>query len=587
MGYAPRVNVDVARVPTRGGTVLYWSCLLRPIRTVRAGLPAPFASLGHLLSSHQALTRVAAAALIFTLVIVFSQQEATQAGPQAAQPVPKSLLPDNVGLGIATGDDVHLTFDEPMDPDSVEAALQLAPDQDASLSWNDDQTALAIAPTGLWRADAVYLITVDPSARTASGSVLPAPRRYSFSTQTAPVVSDFQVRLAEIDLPQDESVDGATAALRLDHDVPARKTLSPSDTAREVSASSSIRISFSTPMNRADVEEAFTIAPEVTGELSWANGELVFSPTERLEPGGRYTISLADARSTTGNELGGKTNFSFLVRAEPQLTRTSPTLGAQDVEPASVEMWFSQPMDVDATNAAFSLVDTSTGRLVAGRLNWNETATQLVYSPDATFRGGRTFAVVLGEGATDADGNAIAAEWTFTTKAGVEAPAAAPSSRGAAGAAAAPAPAPVAFVPGPASGLEGYGINQINAARAAYGLGPLALDPTMSAVASAHAWDQLNRGYYSHNTLGSGASVQQRLAAAGVGFSAAGENQCHASMGMGAQGTMDWCHGSFMAEPWPGYWNHIGNILSSRYTRVGIGVADNGSRVVVTWDFAN
>ena len=42
-----------------------------------------------------------------------------------------------------------------------------------------------------------------------------------------------------------------------------------------------------------------------------------------------------------------------------------------------------------------------------------------------------------------------------------------------------------------------------------------------------------------------------------------------------------------MSEPWPGYPNHIGNILGTRYTRVGIGVADNGSRVVIVWDFAN
>ena len=54
----PRVNVDVARVPTRGGTVLYWSCLLRPIRTVRAGLPAPFASLGHVGSLARAPKRL-------------------------------------------------------------------------------------------------------------------------------------------------------------------------------------------------------------------------------------------------------------------------------------------------------------------------------------------------------------------------------------------------------------------------------------------------------------------------------------------------------------------------------------------------
>jgi hypothetical protein len=216
---------------------------------------------------------------------------------------------------------------------------------------------------------------------------------------------------------------------------------------------------------------------------------------------------------------------------------------------------------------------------VAGRLNWNEDATQMVYSPDARFAGGRTFEVVLGDGAADANGNPIVAEWSFTTMPRAADPEPEPASPAAAAAAAtggggAASRAAVAFVPGPASGLEGYGLNQINAARAAYGFGPLVLDATLSAMASAHAWDQVNRGYYAH-------------AARPGGYGAWGENQCHASMGLGAQGTMDWCHGVFMSEPWPGYWNHIGNILSQRYTRVGIGVADNGSRVVITWDFAN
>jgi len=555
---------------------------LRPIRTARAGVPAPFVSLGHLLSSHRALTRVAAAALVFTLVIAFSQQEPTQAGPEAAMPLPQSLLPDNVGFAIATSDAVEITFDEPMDSASVEAALRLSPDHEPELSWNDAGTRLSVAPSGLWRPDAVYRITLGESAATADGSTLSAPRRFAFSTRTAPAVSDFQVRLSEVALPPVGRPDAELVPFVLEQGIGEERTLTPGETPRDVSASSAIRISFSAPMNRADAEEAFSIAPEVAGDLSWVNGDLLFTPTERFELGGRYSISLVGARDTIGNELAGKPSFSFVVRAESQLTRTTPTVDAEGVEPASVEMWFSQPMDADATNAAFSLTDTSTGRLVAGRLNWNEDATQLVYSPDAQFAGSRTFTVALGEGALDAEGNAIAAEWSFTTAAR----AAAPTSRAAAAAGNAQAPVAVAFVPGPASGLEGYGINQINAARAAYGLGPLYLDATMSAVASAHAWDQLNYGYYSH-TGRDGSSVHTRLAAAGVGYSAAGENQCHASMGMGAQGTMDWCHGVFMAEPWPGYWNHIGNILSSRYTRVGIGVADNGSRVVVTWDFSN
>jgi hypothetical protein len=41
-----------------------------------------------------------------------------------------------------------------------------------------------------------------------------------------------------------------------------------------------------------------------------------------------------------------------------------------------------------------------------------------------------------------------------------------------------------------------------------------------------------------------------------------------------------------MAEPYPGYFNHIANILSPRFSRVGIGIAQSGGKIYVVWDFA-
>jgi hypothetical protein len=51
--------------------------------------------------------------------------------------------------------------------------------------------------------------------------------------------------------------------------------------------------------------------------------------------------------------------------------------------------------------------------------------------------------------------------------------------------------------------------------------------------------------------------------------------------------TLNWCQSEFMSEPYPGYANHIGNILSTHYTRVGIGIAIQGSKVIIVWDFTD
>jgi hypothetical protein len=56
--------------------------------------------------------------------------------------------------------------------------------------------------------------------------------------------------------------------------------------------------------------------------------------------------------------------------------------------------------------------------------------------------------------------------------------------------------------------------------------------------------------------------------------------------GLGLRAMLDWCHNTFMSEPYPGYPNHIGNILSSHYNRVGVGIAQRGSKVIIVWDFA-
>ena len=102
---------------------------------------------------------------------------------------------------------------------------------------------------------------------------------------------------------------------------------------------------------------------------SWEAGQLIFRPSERLHPGTRYTISVIGSHDLTGNVIGGKGNFSFIVQPGAQVTKTLPEVDAVEVEPATVELWFSQPMDVNATNKAFGLTDTAIGGLVGGNLD--------------------------------------------------------------------------------------------------------------------------------------------------------------------------------------------------------------------------
>jgi len=572
---------------------------LSSIRTVKA-VPAArqFESLGHLLSRHRAVTRVSLAALSFTVLIPLSQQSPAQAGPGSAPSIPDSLLPQNIGLAVATDASITIPFDAPMDPTSVESALQIMPNQDIRTAWNEDHSALTILPGRLWRTDERYIVVVPESSSTTDGLTLGSPRRFTFTTNTAPGVADFQVRIVAANESESKTEDAATLSTgRRDLEVdpaldaarsaeatpigPGALSKPPTQTADAVSASSSISIAFSAPMNREDVQGSFTINPAVAGDLSWSGDNLVFSPSDRLTPGGRYTISLAGAHDRLGNVIGGKTNFSFVVQAGAQVTKTSPERNGTDVKPDAVEMWFSQPMDVDATSEAFKLVDSSTGDVVPGKLTWNEDRTQLTFTPKSALAEGRKYVTVLGKGARDVDANVVTAKWGFTTHL---TPIAAPVARSSVSTRSATA-APVVPPPAPASSMAGYALNQVNAARAAYGFAPVVLDSSISAVAYAHAYDQAVNGYFSHYGL-DGSTRESRLRAGGVSFGWSGENQCYL-VGRGTQATLDWCHAQFMAEPYPGQFNHIANVLNPNAHRMGVGIAIVGSKIVIVWDFTD
>lgn len=481
---------------------------------------------------------------------------AAQAGLTAVLPVETSILPLNVGVGIGTRETVTLAFPKEMDRSSVESALSIAPSHDVRLAWSEDGRQMRVIPVGPWSTDRRYAVVVGTSARIASGALLGSPAQFGFTTQTAPHITDFGVRYVADSVAPSAAMD----ALGIDG------TERPPDVASDVSAATFIRISFSAGMNRGEVEGAFLLSPAVPGIFSWTGSTLTFTPIERLASDARYAVSLEGVHDLDGNRLGGDASFSFTTRAGAQLVQSAPAADAARVSAKEIGLWFSQPVDPASVGAALRVRDRTTGKVLTGTLVWNAAATQLRFSPARAFAAGHRFDVSLADGATDADGNAVAASLTFTTRA-----AARPRIAG----------------PAPSATLVGYALNQVNAARAAYGLPPLVYSNAIEAVALAHAWDQLNYNYFSH-TGRDGSSHEDRLRRAGLVFSWNGENACmNTSTGRTPTQTLVWCQSQFMSEPYPGVANHIGNILSTHYTKVGIGIAIKGAKVIVVWDFTD
>ncbi len=532
--------------------------------TARFPSRAPFASLSYQVRRHRAIARTLIAVLTISLAAAVSSGGAAQAGLSTVLPAATSILPVGIGVGIGTGQPVTVNFTHQMDVASVDAALAIAPSHPLHMIWSDDGRQLYVIPDGLWSPDTRYTVEVGGTARTAAGALLGTPHRFSFTTQTAPRISDFTLHYVA------ETTPPAPAVGALEADTHA----APADTTTDVSAATSINIAFSRPMNQAEVENAFLLSPAVPGALRWDGNTLTFTPIERLVPGARYAVSLVGVHDRIGNPLGGDASFSFTTRPGAQLIQASPKPNATGVTVKQIGLWFSQPVDVATVTAALRVTDHATAAPLTGKTSWNATQTQLVFTPERGLTAGHRYDVNLAGGAVDADGNAVAASLTFTTQAPLAAPVRVRTR------VALPAPAP-------SSSLVGYALNQVNSARAAYGLPPLVLSSAISAVSNAHAWDMLRNGYFSHTSL-DGRTKEDRLRNAGISFSWSGENICYSNNSARTPtAVLNWCHSQFMSEPYPGYSNHIGNILGTHYTRIGIGIAVSGSKVYVVWDFTN
>jgi len=112
--------------------------------------------------------------------------------------------------------------------------------------------------------------------------------------------------------------------------------------------------------------------------------------------------------------------------------------------------------------------------------------------------------------------------------------------------------------------IEMSAFNQVNQQRTANSRAALTMDAAMRTVARAHSQDMIDRGFTDHvnpDGLGPG----QRLSAQGITYTIVGENIAW------NQGYAD--PATAAVNGWMASSGHRANILDSRFTRTGMGVA--------------
>lgn len=141
------------------------------------------------------------------------------------------------------------------------------------------------------------------------------------------------------------------------------------------------------------------------------------------------------------------------------------------------------------------------------------------------------------------------------------------------------APEPVKSQGANLNGYEQQVLAIINNIRAGHGLAPLAPSQALTNIARSRSADMLSRNYFSHYTP-EGTNLFDLLRGNGIGYANAGENLAH---------SMPASAGSphVFADAWMNSPGHRDNILRGVYNQIGIGIAENGGRRVVTTVFTN
>lgn len=268
-----------------------------------------------------------------------------------------------------------------------------------------DQTLGAASASGLTVQPALAgEVAVQGERVVFTPGVAPEPgQRYIFTLQAAPA---------------DENTPApATVTIGLSAATPLQVTSTqPSDGVTELSTTSQIVIAFNRPVvplgepGSAALPPPFTIEPAVEGQGEWINTSVyVFKPALGLAGGTQYTITVADITGLGGETLAEPYVFTFSTAA-PTVVSAMPT-GEQIRPDATVQVMFSQPMDPESTEAAFTLRKQEDGSAVEGAFGWSGGGATLTFTPTERLEFGALYDIVVSTEAQPASRQgALAAE---------------------------------------------------------------------------------------------------------------------------------------------------------------------------------
>ncbi|MFC2052645.1 kelch repeat-containing protein, partial [Chloroflexota bacterium] len=95
-----------------------------------------------------------------------------------------ATVPVSNATGVAINTTIQVTFDEAMNTSSVEGAFSIAPPEDGSFNWSDNNTVMTFTPADNLTYNKKYFVTIGTAAQDPTASPLEAEYQWTFRTET-------------------------------------------------------------------------------------------------------------------------------------------------------------------------------------------------------------------------------------------------------------------------------------------------------------------------------------------------------------------------------------------------------------------
>jgi len=200
-----------------------------------------------------------------------------------SRPRVTSTTPANGATGVIPNTQITIVFSNTMNRTTVRQAFSITPSVQGSFSWPED-SKVVFTPSAPLKEETTYVVQLTIVARDISDISL-LPHTFSFTTAGREITS------------------------------PTLISTSPNNNEVEISIDTDIKIRFSKAMDKASVEQGFSISPDVTGSFSWLGNTFVFTPENPLEPDASYTVSVLNVKDAQGLSIED-IEFSFTTAEE-------------------------------------------------------------------------------------------------------------------------------------------------------------------------------------------------------------------------------------------------------------------------------